>query len=189
MKKCLSILLCLFLLLNGCAVFAEQAEANEFIFRDGVRWGMSEEEVIALEGEEKNRNVESGFSALLYDNIEVSKYQGMLGYAFLKDQLVFSAYGIEDADKEMFDYLKTALEAVYGGETEEYAEEIIPALNLLTGKSFNTEDIRRLPFDEWKAAGDTRICLILDGDLLMVLYVSPDFSDLLHPEEINTTGL
>ena len=26
-------------------------------------------------------------------------------------------------------------------------------------------------------------------DLLMVLYVSPDFSDLLRPEEINTTGL
>ena len=170
MKKWLSSLLCLFLLLNCCAVFAEQAEGSaeppetdRFIFRDGVRWGMSEEEVIALEGEEKNRNVESGFSALLYENVEVSKYRGMLGYAFLRDQLVFSAYGIEDADEEMFAYLKTALEAVYGNESEESAKELIPALNLLTGKDFNAENLWRLPLVIWKAAGDTRICLILDG--------------------------
>ena len=196
MKKWLSILLCLFLLLNCCLVFAEQAESSadlpdndEFIFRDGIRWGMNEEEVIALEGEERERSVEMGFSAMMYEDVQISKYQGMLIYAFLEDQLVFSAYGIEDADEEMFDYLKTALETVYGKESEEFAEEIIPILNLLTGKEFQAENVQARPFVIWEAAENTRICLFKDSDLLIVLYVSPDFSDLFFSEEINTTGL
>lgn len=169
----------------------EERVSGEFIFRGNIRWGMSVEEVAALEGDPEQRSESNSSETIGYSNVPVSKYHGYLGYIFNSDSLTLCAYAIADADQDVFDYMKTALEAVYGDAAEPSEDELIAIISQLQGDSVSKDELRDSLFSKWNAAGNTVIYMVLGGGYLEVLYVSPELLKLAteENEQVNTTGL
>ncbi len=166
---------------------------EEFVFRGKIRWGMSMEEVLALEGEPMHSETVGAFSTLSFASIPISKYTGTLGYAFSSDLLRLSIYALGEADAEAAEYLKIALSAVYGEETVADAPEVWAIASKLTERSVPEDEFADDRLYKWAAAGGTTIYLIAESSgNLEIVYVSPEFMDTVlesDTERINTTGL
>ena len=164
---------------------------EEFVFRNKIRWGMSMEEVIALEGEPEY-NVPAGrFSTISYAGVPISRYTGMLGYVFASDRLVLCVYAVDNADGETVEYLKTALSAVYGEESPATVAEVYDIASGLADSGVPDDQFLNAGFSKWNAAGGTGVYLVDQKDgITGIIYVSPDYR---NPdpenEEVNTTGL
>lgn len=66
-----------------------------------VTWGMSKDEVIAIEGEPTNEigDSENNFYGLIYDNITVADYNATLRYYVKNDMLIEAEYSFNCDDK------------------------------------------------------------------------------------------
>ena len=117
MKKSLVFLLCLGILLSVLpCCFADTT--NNFTFRDGITWGMSEKEVLSLEQEQNpwfSRTNDGSFSMLQYDAIKVSTHQNTtLTYLFKNGMLYNAVYTLNGADESTAQYITQAMTSKYG---------------------------------------------------------------------------
>ncbi len=135
----LSLLFC-FSFIPSC--FA--ATTDQFVFRDGITWGMT---VTEVEQHEKNQNGEylysdeSVYSALGYENIEVSSYpHANLVYMFKNGLLYGAIYDPSGANKETIAYLKNALHSKYGDSNIWGKTEIVKFFTYFYGMLFLVEE-------------------------------------------------
>ncbi len=169
----------------------EKEQEDEFLFRGKIRWGMSPDEVAALEGEGDAGQLSADCRSLSYTGISVSKYTGDLLFAFEKDCLVLCSYMLENTDPGMFGYLREALGNVYGEEAEVSPAELYEIINKMRPGEVNREGYEEMPLCKWITSGETAVMLADDTRTVYILYVSPDFLNEQEAESegINTTGL
>lgn len=118
MKKLIVALAALALLLI-CASIAIN-EDSAFTFRNGLRWGMTQAEVLAAEGRTEYDEVDplssTATACELYD-MTVSRFEASVSHLFVDGRLVgtniFPVLQSGDAEEDI-EYLKQALTTVYG---------------------------------------------------------------------------
>ena len=117
MKKPISILLCLVILFSVLPrCFA--GNEDEFVFRDGITWGMS---VAEVKEHEKPRIAEelntegSNYTYIGYEGVPVSSYPNAnLFYMFKNGMLYGAIYSLDNASDQTVDYILDALSSKYG---------------------------------------------------------------------------
>lgn len=166
----------------------EKTDSGKFVFRGSITWGMSEEEVKKMEGDNYTRTDVKNFDGILYSGVHISRYIGALAFYFSSDGLEFCLYAVSNTDQGTYDYLKTALDSVYGDELETSGHEAYEKMSRWY-EEFNEEaDFSDDYVTKWSTAEDTEIYLIKTSKLLFVAYFSPMFLGLQEPE-IDVTGL
>lgn len=117
------ILATLFVLLLACSAVAE--EASGFTFRNGIAWGMSQQEVLEAEGNPKYETEDDDDTRMIeIEDVEFGGVKCDVEYAFIDDML-FMATVEYDADEvsQSFDDVKAKLVERYG-EPGEFNDEI-----------------------------------------------------------------
>ena len=219
MKKLVSVLLVLFMLLSSCVAFAEATtepvEVAPFTFRGGLTWGMSMDEVVAIEGVQPVEIEEYSYhiTKYVFEDRPFSNLSCTITYWFVDDGLQQSQVLLESpwdffdlATPAIVDSLTPSLEAVYGPATkdlEKADEQLIAAYKAITsGKkpegfyvpSFET--VGKTVYSLWVPAEDSAIALVGYNETLYLHYLntSIDWDVAINepaPEviPIDTTGL
>ena len=109
MRRILAIVLAL--LLCGAAM----AEGTGFAFRNGITWGMTEDEVLAAEGgaEHQRNEMEPGLSLIVIEDDMTTGAKGDVNYVFMNGALVMDGYYYHTGDISA-DELSAALSEKYG---------------------------------------------------------------------------
>ena len=154
MKRTVSVILCILFCLSVTPVgFASyDKENNEFVFRNGITWGMSQEDVKSRE-ETPNDDEDSlpvaGITSLFFENIRVGDLTAKdMAYCFFRDKLYMTGYVFwlsnspvsRVAQKKV---IKSALESVYGDfsiPSEDAKWELTDIVNAL-GDSLEPSDL------------------------------------------------
>ena len=89
------------------------AESFKFIFRNGVVWGATIEEVQAAETGHAESDLSEDFEVLAYTDVSVSNYSADLFYVFHKGVLVSAFYGFDVLPSNDYDYLVAAISSKY----------------------------------------------------------------------------
>ncbi|MGI6173416.1 MAG: hypothetical protein ACOYI8_05885 [Christensenellales bacterium] len=147
-------------------------------FERGTRWGMSREEVKALEnlGEDANYSEyeEDVFSTLSVLDVEVSEYTAELGYLFVRDELLCINYQIIpplDGADEPYENLRSELSALYGEPSGDDESAFLRFLNDIA-KQMDQEEID-LAIENaavWHLAGDTDVVLSVIQGMTSITY-------------------
>lgn len=117
MKKLLAILLMLLMGFTACAEEAiEAAEEPDFTLRNGITWGMSQEEVLQAEGNPRHETDEDdGVKTIEIDDVKQGGARCDVEYAFMDDALFMATFEYDTKDgKVSFDGLKETLAGLYG---------------------------------------------------------------------------
>ena len=158
MKRMLCMMLCLAML---CLMPTVQAEENvqEWVFRNGVTWNSTLEDVVALEGEADDVDEYEELSFISYEGVRVSKFEeAYLGYAFKQDQLVCAAYGLESLTAQEYDYLTAALTSKYSQSIPVDAQRVNMLMNCISNYDDGMFDL-----NSWVLADGTLIALFWDS--------------------------
>ena len=125
MKKLISFILVITLALSMVAAMAEE---EEFSVRNGIKFGMTPDEVRAIEAENGNENGEEFGRTISYENVSVAGYPGTtIEYWFEDDSLFQIVYFIGAATgDETEKNAKAIVSDLYGSLKEKYGE---PAYN------------------------------------------------------------
>ena len=188
MKRFIAIILSAMMILTVCA-YAETAQetqsaaGSEFNFRGGITWGMTPDEVRAIEtGEEKSFREDGDVTALMYGYTDFSKYTAdYLLYVFVNNELKEAVYIIttNPADSQ-YDYLSGALTQLYGEASEISNEQLNAEMSFYSG--FDGSKITKA--NAWDT--DSALVRITYDSEIDVSYMDPDFS---FAAEYNTSGL
>ena len=121
MKKYISLIMSLFICFSFVpSCFA--ANTNQFVFRDGITWGMSVDDVRRIEGSEDNIENLLGAKYMSYFDISVSKYDSCeLQYIFIDNILCAAEYIIRPGKGEV----ASASEYIIKGLTMKYGNPAI----------------------------------------------------------------
>ena len=159
-----------------------QAGAESFVFRNGITWGMSREEVAAAEGREGNHWETAKYSGLSYNEVKISQYSGHVLYAFSGDALQLIACQIRDAKQDAFDDMLNACDAGYGEGQEADVQELFSIILRVNPNAGFTEDPQSCTVRKWTTGSGTEIWMLwgkawkgAESRDLMIYYVSPDF--------------
>ena len=202
MKKYICIILIIVLLFGaipaGAANISGISEDN-FVFRDGIKWSMSKEEIRAIEkGNELSLFLTPryGYDAIGYDNVTFSRFtDAYLLYFFYNDQLSTIMYMVEDGSSSSVEYIYTALTQKYGNtaildynEKYDFLKNFYAQMNALSYESpGSVEELTREEIEEfnifWKTSDNTLITLLPYDEGIIVLYSQP------VQEIIDTNGL
>ena len=187
MKKLLFCVLAMILMLS-CSALSEGAP---FTFRNGVQFGMSMDQVIACEGSEPGEHdfltEDSPWECLEWYDVPVSRFSAQLNYIFNGDQLklaVYDFYNRLHADSGDVDYLKAAIDEVYGEGVISEPEEILAIMNMLVPGLYNLDsfDYRYI----WRLDGVRVFLLSYENERsYSLMYVS----DTMASSEYDTHGL
>ena len=201
MRKLVSFILVVAVLSAVCGSLAESTGTgaeSPFVFRDGIKWGMSVDEVKAIEGIPNDRAEEEAYCLLLYMDRRVSKYDCRLIYCFESDQLVMVNYVLEgNGDLESFRYLNQAYDSRYTEEKDVDATEFYRFVEKLNPGAYTKEQAVVLPLLKWNAEGNTAVWLCMEEGKINIYYISPAFLPAESqeketentPEPIDTTGI
>ena len=168
---------------------AEDAAGESFVFRNGITWGMTRDQVTALEDGEYTESGLSGLDVLAYANKQAEQLDAQLGYVFYNDSLVMTLYYFV-ITPEQSDALRAAYVTEYGG--KEAGQEAY--IQIAAKMNVDPESLRVLDesyFCKWNAPGNTMILALwpdqeyleqfMQQDNLFpleILYVSPEFAAL-----------
>ncbi len=136
MKKIMAIVLAL--LLVGCAALAEAAAQDAgFVFRNGITWGMTPEQVAAAENNpDADAYDDEALCFMKFEDVEaLAGLEGDANYIFLNHALVVCGY--------QFDVVNADLETVLAAMTAEYGEPTDSdpaALNAMLGNLYDSTD-------------------------------------------------
>lgn len=126
MKRCIILVILVGVLFVSIGI-AEDSE--KFVFRNGIIWGMSPEEIKMHETVKLIPSTQ--FETLMALDVDVSKYKANLGYEFKDSQLFMINYTFQDDRErtfEVMDYLYGALSLKYGKGTVD-TFEVLDDLN------------------------------------------------------------
>ncbi|MDO4867190.1 MAG: hypothetical protein Q4C10_11615 [Clostridia bacterium] len=175
MKKLITLLLVLALM--GCAALAE---AQAFSFRNGVAWGMTQDEVLAAEGNPNYEAFDAGdgsMTGIEIDDVTAAGVEAELMYNFMNGSLVMCGYEF-DADDVTIDALAEQLTGKYGPESEADYAAIVEIYNIMFGPGRMTE--------EFLSGRSPRCWQLEDGTILLLIAYSDDDIDLAY---MDGTGL
>ena len=80
---------------------------NAFRFRNGIRWGMSREQVKALENEPMNERIMQAWAVMLTEGkVSVSRFAADLVFMFHEDKLMMITYEFPSALPDDYLYLR-----------------------------------------------------------------------------------
>ena len=121
MKKMMILLLCMVL-----ACGAALAEAGSFSFRNGVVWGMTQEEVVAAEGSQEydTFEVSAKMAGIEYDDVVTSGVEAELNYLFINGALMIAGYEYDDEDIDILTLSQT-LDAKYGAHEQADVDRLV----------------------------------------------------------------
>ena len=134
MKRCIA------LVILACVLFVSigiAEDSEKFVFRNGITWGMSPEEVQNNGAIHLIKADESNESYFVVE-IDVSKYKAVLELEFKHNQLFMIVYSFQDDSKqtyEVMDYLYKALSLKYGDSANTTFEEVDDVNRFLYGES------------------------------------------------------
>ena len=189
MNRTISLIIALTLLFSVFS-FPASAAKEEHVFRNGIKWGASEKEILAAEAELTGTASFFDESETLKDieffipSFSVFTDVG-LDYILSDDQLVAVMYRImqysyeqESVSEDEIRYLIAAMTSKYGEGRQAYLMDIFRALQPLTGISKN--DLAGFtPYRCWKLPDGTNAILFKISEIaLTLMYLSPDFIDL-----------
>ena len=184
-KRCVSFLVFI------CFLFGSVALADSFSIRNGITFGMTEEEVRAIEGDLEFRVMSSDeyngdfsqFDVALNAKIEMLGCNTELFYCFDNDALTQIGMFLRDSNKTHSDTIYTALTEKYGNyskylqkssDRSKYAASRVGLLILL-----GSEGLEWIINDE---TGIISICQILDWDNDTQIYYHFTPNDVLQEE-------
>lgn len=131
---------CIILVILACVLFVSTGVAEDsekFVFRNGITWGMSPEEVQECE-EALLFPTEDSKDHYVSPGVYVSKYKAVLTLQFKNEQLFMIVYSFQDDSKqtyEVIDYLYEALSLKYGDSVNTTFEEVDDVNRFLFGES------------------------------------------------------
>lgn len=119
MKRALMLLVCLMIFAAGFSSACAQeqvCENREFLFRNGITWKSTLEEVALAENEESERDEFNGFLMHRVYGVSVSNFEADLAYYFADDRLLMAAYFFDEGAlrEDQLLYLQEALAYKYG---------------------------------------------------------------------------
>lgn len=195
MKRIIALLLIAAVCVMGIGAFAEDAapetganaetatEATGFVFRDGITWGMSVEDVRGIEKGKVDAFSETGnVTALRYGLTDVSIFTAdYLLYLFVDNKLVSAVYLFtQNWNDDQFNYLTGALTQLYGAPTEMTKEEITAESGFYPG--FDGSAIEKA----YGWTGNGVLVRIARDSEIDIFYLDPDFT---YTPHYNTNGL
>lgn len=194
MKKIVAILLAALMLCMSVAC-AEAAEV--FTFRNGLHWGMTPAEVLAVEGRaaaDDEEEMSYTAMAILLEDLALSKFEADISYLFVDGKLAMLEIDPSlwlEYDAEDIEYLKQALSIVYGPVDETLPVPAYVQKGLMEANEYAVTC-------GWQPAADTYVAVLSNGRYIELGYfnVNVDFVAELQtvaptptPEPINTFGL
>ena len=176
---------------------ASSSEDDSFVFRDGITWGMSKEDIIALEGNDY-RSVSTDFEdfeLLNYMDKQVSDYPAELNLAFYQNSLICAGYFFYPDSQEDIDNLILAYTTKYG-ESHPGKEDFLKLYQLTQPDyaeycaAYDEDN-----FFKWYAPGNTYILIFMEPvqfetnsyTIATIYYIPPELPAALA--EINKTDI
>lgn len=196
MKKVFALLMIAVILVLSLSAVAEQ-QAESFIFRNGITWGMSTGEVFAQEGEgEKGESPAPETEIVRYPEIKISKYMSSLYFTFMRGGLRACAYVLDDADQDTFGYLSKVYDGKYGTGTEaDEAERVSVMTSVLNMPESSLLQMDAPAIRKWELADGTQIWLYCGLDqgkpACRIIYLAPAglFAEPAAEEELDYEGV
>ena len=193
MKKCLVCLLVMAMLVAGALALAEAAEQDVFELRNGIRFHMTPDEVIAAEGKTPDFDMTDDatpWHIIGWFNVDVSKYTAQFNCGFIDGQMYMAVYAMPDQDAGTFDYLQNALSSVYGSVRVPDMDRLFA---LMASTSPEGIDPQQLTFQMtgWEAQEGIKVALMtIEGDGTYIVYYDGNYDyTALAQDDINTNGL
>ena len=201
MKKILSFLCALFMLIPSGQIYAESVSGmrelfqvpeitatpapNAFRFRDGIRWGMNTQQVKALETEKMTERTMQNWSIMLTDGkVSVSRFTADLVFMFREDRLLMISYEFSNVQNNDFLYLVGALSSLYGDKADADPLTIKALMDAINPNRYKTELISQSSI--WNNEDGTAIYLYYySPDAFAIMYVSPELKNRIY----QTNGL
>lgn len=184
MKKILSVLLCMALVLSTVGFAAAEMDDNGFVFRGGIRWGMSPEEVEMAMEEPVNYAPDGDSKILRVPFPAVSDFKADMLYLVFESSSLYAAFYEFDYENPSL-YLKRALSSLYG-ESERDAEVTAEFTAVLAeSPAIVPAGDTVVSLGQWTTEDNTHILLAAVGDIWMLGYYNLDF----WAPELNTEGL
>ena len=147
MKKTITAILLMVLCFTVFSSLCE--EAATFSFRNGVMFGMSEEEIKKIEADYNQVDLESWESTeisawqVLLANTKVSSYDSNLMYFFTNDQMEAAFYDFSSFDEDNpFNAIAAALSEEYGEKESIEPKEIIKLMDYFSPGFYSESDIK-----------------------------------------------
>lgn len=147
------------LVLVFCLGSAAMAEGTGFLFRNGVTWASTPEEVRQSESAAGSEDNYKEWTKQIYYQAAVSRFVAELTYAFRDDQLYFCGYWFYDSSAEDREYLAKALSSKYGDPTDPDPETLRMLMCLLA-----PVEVELLDIQNWRLADGTYIAMFCMGD-------------------------
>ncbi len=147
---------------------------NAFRFRNGIRWGMSREQVKALETEPMNERIMQAWAVMLTEGkVSVSRFAADLVFMFHEDKLMMITYEFPSALPDDYLYLSGALSSVYGEKTETDPMKIKALMDAIYPNYYQTEKLTQAY--GWNSSDGTVVYLYYYSDeAFAIMYVSPE---------------
>ena len=146
-----------------------------FRFRDGIRWGMTPEQVKILEPEPMKERARLNWTVLMTDEkVAVSRFTADLLFMFMDNRLQIIVYELKRENPENdFRYLTGALSAVYGEQAEADPLAICNLMDAINPNHYRFDLITKAV--SWKTGDGTVIYqFFYSGNEFAVMYVSAE---------------
>jgi len=146
-----------------------------FRFRDGIRWGMTPEQVKILEPEEMNERSRQNWTVMMAkEKVAVSRFTADLLFMFRDSRLQIIAYEFQrQTSTTDYRYLMGAMKSVYGEYSEADPLIVSTLMDEINPNHYRLDQIEGAVC--WRTGDGTAIYQFFYGnDSFAVMYVSPD---------------
>lgn len=167
------------------AAVTETPAPNAFRFRDGIRWGMNNQQVRALETQPMTERTMQNWSVMLTDDkVSVSMFAADLVFMFREDRLLMISYEFLQGSADSFQYLSGALGTVYGEKSEAEPLKIKALMDAINPNRYKIEQITQAEC-RTAADGTTVYLYYFSPKDFAITYVSPEMGSRIY----QTNGL
>lgn len=159
---------------------------DAFRFRNGIRWGMTTQQVRAMEDVRMTERSMQNWSVMLTDEkVPVSLYSAQLVFMFREDRLLMITYEFQNRESsDDFRYLTGALSSLYGEHEQADPLTIKALMDLINPNYYKLEKIKEA--SAWTAPDGTVIFQYHYSDnAYAIMYICPQLSGRIY----QTNGL
>lgn len=159
---------------------------DDFRFRNGIRWGMTTQQVRAMEDVKMTERSMQSWSVMLTDEkVSVSRFSAQLVFMFREDRLLMITYEFQQQNsQDDFLYLTGALSSLYGESLQADPLKVKALMDLINPNYYKLEKIRDAL--AWTAPDGTVIYQYHYSDnAYAIMYVCPQLSTRIY----QTNGL
>ena len=154
-----------------------QGSAESFVFRNGVTWGMSREEVYQCEGKQGDNRNFNGFQMVDYPGVTVSGFDGCkLSYWFDNDRLLVCYYNTGKYAPEKAETLAADYSAVYGEPVRADPEALLALYARINEGYITDQTVNEYEYYRWDAPGGTQVWMLWakEHGFIEIIHVSPE---------------